>query len=293
MAEFTYDEPTNREDLTDVVTNISPTQTPITTMIGKTKANATKHEWVEDELSDAAANAQVEGAQDTATPAAARDRKDNYTQIMKRGYSVTGTQQAVKTAGVSDEFGYNMIKAMKELAKDLEFAITTQTTKAAGSKTVARTFAGIPGMVATNVLDNGGTARLIDRDLITTALQKAWEAGGEPNKLVCSGSNKRIISALTTSNTKNVDAKKKTVIEAVDVIDTDFGRIEITASRFMPDTQVFVLDPQYLALAWLRPFKRKDLPDSSDGRAGVITGEMTLEVKAEKGQAIIKDLKVS
>lgn len=293
MAEFTYDEPTNREDLTDVVTNISPTQTPITTMIGKAKANATYHEWPEDELSDAAVNAQIEGAADSASPAKARSRKGNYTQIMKRGYSVTGTQQAVKTAGVSDEYGYNMIKAMKELAKDLELAITTQTTKAAGSKTVARTFAGIPGMVTTNVLANDGTARLITRDLITTALQKAWEVGGEPNKLICSGSNKRIISALTTSNTKNIDAKKKTMIEAIDVIDTDFGRIEITASRFILDDQVFILDPQYLSLAWLRPFKRKDLPDDSDAKAGVITGEMTLEVKAEKGQAIIKDLKVS
>ena len=193
MAEFTYDEPTNREDLTDVVTNISPTQTPITTMIGKTKANATKHEWPEDELSDAATNAQIEGSVDTTTPAPARARKDNYTQIMKRGYSVTGTQQAVKTAGVSDEYGYNMIKAMKELAKDLELAVTTQTTKVAGTKTTARTFAGIPGMVTTNVLDNGGTARTITRDLITTALQDAWAVGGEPNKLICSGSNKRII----------------------------------------------------------------------------------------------------
>lgn len=296
MAEFTYDEPTNREDLTDVITNISPTQTPITTMIGKAKATATKHEWPEDELSDAAANAQIEGATDTTVPAPARTRNDNYTQIMKRGYSVTNTQQAVKTAGVSDEYGYNMLKAMKELAKDLELAVTTQTTKCAGTKTTARTFAGIPGMVTTNVLADTNTTpvpRFITRDLITTALQNAWAAGGEPNKLICSGSNKRIISALTTSNTKNIDAAKKQVIEAVDVIDTDFGRIEISASRFMPDTQVFVLDPQYIALAWLRPFKRKDLPDDSDGQAGVITGEMTLELRGEKGQAIIKDLKVS
>lgn len=293
MGKFTYDEPTNREDLTDIITNISPTQTPIVTMIGKTTANATKHEWPEDELSDAAPNAQIEGAADTAVPAPARRRIDNYTQIMKRGYSVTGTQQAVKTAGVKDEYGYNMIKAMKELAKDVELAVTTQTTKEAGSKTVARTFAGIPGMVTTNVFDNGGTARIIDRPAINKALKAAWEAGGEPTKLICSGENKLIISAMTTSNTKNIDAAKKKIVEAIDVIDTDFGRIEIVASRFMPDTEVFVLDPQYLALAWLRPFKKKDLPDDSDGKAGVITGEMTLEVKAEKGQARITDLKVA
>ena len=102
MAQYTYNEPTNREDLTDVVTNISPTQTPITSMIGKTKANATYHEFPEDVLADAAANAHVEGEKDTAVAAAARTRSGNYTQIMKKGYIVSNTQQAVKTAGVAD-----------------------------------------------------------------------------------------------------------------------------------------------------------------------------------------------
>ena len=291
MAQYTYNEPTNREDLTDVVTNISPTQTPITSMVGKSKANATYHEFPEDVLADAAENAHVEGEKDTAVAAAARTRSGNYTQIMKKGYVVSGTQQAVKTAGVSDEYNYNMLKAMKELAKDLELAITTQKTKAAGSTTTARTMAGIPGLVTTNVMANGGTARAITQAIITGALKAAWEAGGEPNKLICSGAQKVAISGLTTSNTKNVDATKKKVVEAIDVIDTDFGRIEIVASRFMPDTSVFVLDPQYISIAWLRPFKKKDLPDDSDGKAGMITGEMTLELRGEKGQAIISDLK--
>jgi hypothetical protein len=260
-------------------------------MIGKSKANATYHEFPEDVLADAAANAHVEGEKDTAVAAAARTRSGNYTQIMKKGYIVSNTQQAVKTAGVADEYNYNMLKAMKELAKDLELAITTQTTAAKGSTTVARTMAGIPGLVKTNVMANGGTTRAITQAIITGALKAAWEAGGEPNKLICSGTQKVAISGLTTSNTKNVDATKKKVVEAIDVIDTDFGRIEIVASRFMTDTSVFVLDPQYISIAWLRPFKKKDLPDDSDGKAGMITGEMTLELRGEKGQAIISDLK--
>ena len=266
MAQYSYDEPTNREDLTDVITNISPKETPITTMIGKTKAKATYHEFPEDELADAAENAHVEGEKDTAAAAPARTRKGNHTQIMKRGYSVTN------------------LKAMKELGKDLELAITTQTTDTAGSKTEARKFAGIPGLVTTNKIAAGAN---ITMKAISDALQKAWEAGGSPDKLIVSGNNKRAVSALTTSNTKNIEAAKKKVVEAIDVIDTDFGRIEIVASRFMPDTQCFVLDPSYLAVAWLRPFKKKDLPDDSDGKAGIITGEMTLELRGEKGQAII------
>jgi hypothetical protein len=291
MAKFSYDEPTNRDDLTDVIVNISPTQTPITTMIGTAKAKATYHEFPEDELSDAKVNAEIEGAPDTPADAPARRRLGNHTQIMKRGYKVTETQQAVDKAGVDDEYGYQMLRAMKELAKDLEFAITTQTVDSAGSKTVARTFAGIPGLIKTNVLDNGGTARAITRDLITKALQGAWNKGGEPDQLIVSGSNKVNISALTTSNTKNIDAKKKEMVEAIDVIDTDFGRVEIKASRFQSDTQIFVLDPQYIAVAWLRRFKKKDLPSSEDAVSGIIKGEMTLEFKGESGQAMIKDLK--
>lgn len=293
MAKFTYDETTNRDDLTDVITNISPTQTPIVTMIGTAKAKATYHEFPEDVLADAAVNAYVEASADTTVAAPARTRKGNYTQIMKRGYEVSETQQAVDTAGVDDEYGYNMLKAMKVIAKDLEMAVTTQGAAVAGTTTTARKMAGIPGLVTTNVLANGGTARVITRDLITTALQDAWNNGGEPNKLIVSGGNKVNISKLTTSNTKNIDAKKKEIVEAVDVIDTDFGRIEIVASRFMPDTSILVLDPQYLAIAWLRRFKKTDLPSTDDALKGVIKGEMTLELRGEAGQAMITDLKLA
>lgn len=283
MAKYTYDEPTNREDLTDIITNISPTDTPITTMIGKTKAKATYHEFPVDELAAAVANAHAEGEVDTVADAPARTRSGNHTQIMKRGYAVTATQQAVDKAGVSDEYGYQMIKAMKELGKDLELAITTQTQDVAGSKTVARQFAGIPGLVKTNTVKT--TA--VTMKAISDALQAAWQHGGTPSKLIVSGTNKRAISALTTSNTKNIDAAKKKVVEAIDVIDTDFGRVEIVASRFLDDKSIFVLDPSYLAVAWLRPFQKKDLPETADAKSGIITGEMTLELRGEAGQAII------
>jgi len=293
MAKFTYDEPTNRDDLTDVITNISPTQTPIVTMIGTTKAKSTYHEFPEDTLSDATANAYIEGAPDTTVAAPARNRNGNYTQIMKRGYEVTETQQAVDKAGVDDEYGYQMLKAMKELSRDLEYAVTLNGAKSAGTKTAARTMAGIGNLISTNKLANGGTARVINKTLITQALQSAWTKGGEPDKLIVSGGNKVNISGMTTSNTKNVDAKKKELIEAVDVFDTDFGRVEIKASRFMPDTSIYVLDPQYISIAWLRRFKKKDLPATSDAVSGVITGEMTLEFKGEAGQAQIVDLKLA
>lgn len=291
MATYTYDEKTNREDLTDVIVNLSPTDTPITSMIGKTKAQGTYHEFPTDELAEAGDNAQIEGADYTGAEVAGREREGNYTQIMSKTFKVTGTQQVVDKAGVSDEYAYQQLKKMKEIGKDLEYAITKNLAAAAGDKKTARKMAGLPGLIKTNVLDNKGTARAITGALISDALQKAWEKGGTPNKLVCSGSIKRAISAMTTSNTKNVNAKEKTLTEAVDVFDTDFGRVEMVASRFMGDDSVYILDPELIKVAWLRPFQKMDLPKTGDSKAGMILGEMTLEVKGEKGNAIIKDLK--
>lgn len=292
-TKYSFDEPTNREDLSDVITKLWADDTPITSMCGKTKATGTKHEFPEDELAAAKANAQVEGADITAAAATSRTRKSNHTQIIMNSFSVTGTQQAVKTAGVADEYAYAQFKAQKACALDLEYALTNNVTDAAGTKTTAATMAGVPGCITTNVLANGGTARKIDGTLIANALQEAWAAGGEPKKLIVSGTNKRVISAMVTSNTKNVDAKKKELVESIDVFESDFGRIEIVASRFMPDTSVYLLDPQYLKLATLRPFKAQDLPKTGDSKAGYVLGELTLECRGEKGQAIIKDLKTA
>jgi len=284
MATYSYDEKTNREDLTDIVTNISPTETPLVSMFGKTKANATYHEFVEDELKPAKANAHVEGEDITAHEVPSRVRKGNYTQIIEEDYKVTETQQAVNTAGVKDEYAYNAYKAMKQFSKDLEYALVNNTEAKAGSKTEARQMAGVPGIVKTNIL----TAASITGKVIGDALQAAWEQGGEPTKLVVSGANKRAVSAMTTSNTKTVAAKDKTLTEAVDVYDTDFGRIEIVASRFMPSDTAFVLDPSYFKVAWLRNVHKADLPKLGDSKAGYIIGECTLEGKAEKASAIIK-----
>lgn len=283
MATYTYDEATNREDLTDVVVNLSPTDTPIVSMIGKTKAKATYHEFPEDELAPAAENAAVEGAEFDPAEAAGRQRKGNYTQILTKAYKVTASQMAVDTAGVSDEFAYQKFKAMKEIAKDLEYAVTKNGAAVAGDKTTARKMAGLPGIIQTNVV----TGASVTADVITDVLQKVWESGGTAKKLVVSGNNKKAISKMTTSNTKNISAKDKTLVEAIDVFDTDFGRVEVVASRFLDDKTIFALDPAAIKLAWLRPFKAEDLPKSSDGKAGSIVGEVTLEVRGEKGQGMI------
>lgn len=290
MALTTYQAVGNREDLSDIITNISPTQTPLYSMFGRTKATSTYHEWLEDELSAPGSNAQVEGADYNIADPSPRVRKGNYTQIFMKGYGVTGTQEVVLKAGVKSEIAYQMAKAMKEIARDVEYAIINNASAVAEDAATPRQMGGIPAFVTTNVLANGGTARTLTEDLLNDGLQKAWEAGGEPDIVVCSGKNKRTISGFTASTQKTIEATSKKLVAAVDVYESDFGLVRIIADRWMPDDKVFILTKQYLKTAYLRPFKQDQKAKTGDKIEKVIIGELTLEVRAEKAQAIIADI---
>lgn len=348
MATFTYDEATNKEDLSDIIVNMSPSDTPVTSMIGRTKAKATYHEFPEDELLPADPdNAVPEGYTFAPKPVQGRARTGNYTQIFVKEFTVTETQQVVDKTGVSDEKAYQMKKAMKQIGKDLEVAIlnntitgisseqvdfqTAITTKSGKRKFGKKGTAGTVDMSLADAYQGGGvkpstgTARKLSglQDLIYThnytggptldnvaqALQDTWTDGGNPSKLVVSPAHKRILSMWTETGqsrlTINRNANDNKLTEAIDVYQTDFGTIEIVASRYLiaqtatdPVTGKvlnydlsgvsFVLDPSYLKLAWLRPFKKVDLPKLADSTAHAIIGEVTLENRGEKGQAIIR-----
>ena len=59
----TYQSIGNREDLSDVIYDISPTDTPLLNTLARGKATAVYHEWQTDSLAAATtANAAVEGA---------------------------------------------------------------------------------------------------------------------------------------------------------------------------------------------------------------------------------------
>src|SRR5262245_43878331 len=146
----TYQAIGNREDLSDVIWDVSPTETPFASGIAKVKAKAVYHEWQTDALDAAATNAAVEGddaATNTATPTV---RLRNYCQIFTKTVRVSGTQQVVEKAGREDELSYQVRKRMKEIKRDLEFALVNTRISSAGSATVGRTLAGLETWMATN-----------------------------------------------------------------------------------------------------------------------------------------------
>jgi len=128
----TYDTTGIREDLVDVIYNISPEDTPILSAIPRAIAKQTKHEWQIDSLAAAASNAVIEGDDATIDAATATARKQNFTQIMDKVIAVSGTQSSVDAAGRADEMAYQIAKKSKELKKDMELALSSATLAAVG-----------------------------------------------------------------------------------------------------------------------------------------------------------------
>ncbi len=291
MSWNTYTAVGNKEDVSDIITNISPADTPLYSRIGKTKAQQVTHEWLEDELGSPQVNQQVEGYTYFTVNPTPRQRLNNYTQIMHRGIQVTDTQEAVLHYGIRSEMAYQMAKTLKELAFDCEQALLTQATKTLGSMTVPRVFGGLPYWVVTNVFANGDTARPLTFDLINTALEQVWTGGGKPTVLLVSPRNKRVISTFTAGSTKYMDGNKtKKLTNMISVLETDFGTLQCLTDRFMPNDIVYGLSPEYIKKAFLRNFKTGDIVKINDMGRRMVNGEWTLEMRAEKAHFKIEDL---
>ena len=293
MASNTYDAIGNKEDVSDIITNISPSDTPLYSRIGKTKATQVMHEWLEDTLGSAAVNMNPEGYTYFTMNVTPRARLHNYTQIMHRGIQVTDTQEAVLHYGVRSEMAYQMTKALKELAFDCEQAIITQSAQVAGSMVppVPREFGGLPFWIVTHVYSNTGGPRALTFDLINTALEDVWTDGGKPSVLLVSPRNKRVISTFTAGSTKYMDGNKThRLTDMISVLETDFGTLQCMTDRFMTNDVVYGLSPEYIKKAFLRNFKTGDMPKMNDMGRRYINGEWTVEMRAEKAHFKIEDL---
>lgn len=292
----TYQAIGNREDLIDIITNISPDATPFFSAISSTRATATTHEWQTDALDTPAANAQIEGDDTSNTAVTPTVRLSNYTQILKKAYGISGTQEAVKHAGRANEMAYQMQKAMRGIATDVEYALVMNASAVGGASGTARQLKGLKGWVATN--ESSATA---DRDLTSTILdgahQLAWASGGNPDMVLCSGFQKKQFANATNfpGMTRQVSAESAKIANAVEIYEGSFGTLTVKLSHVMNSDStlkkwVFGVETQRFLTAWLRPFERQPLAKTGDSVREQIIGECTLEARNEKSSFVIKNL---
>jgi len=315
MATFqTYQSIGNREDLTDVIYNISPTDTPFMSSVGKTKASAVYHEWQTDALAAAVANnAAVEGADATSLTVTPTVRVGNRTQISTKTVQIAGTQESVDKAGRKSEKAYQLAKASSELKRDMEKTLLSNNVAAAGNSSTARTLGGLQAWLSTNAVlgasgtagSGGTTARVSGTDaafteaMLKSAVKQAFEQGGNPSVLMVTPTQKQVVSGFAGIAEQRYQApsnKPTTIVGAADVYLSDFGTLSVVPNRFMTADSgdggevAFVLDPEYAAVAYLRPFQTNELAKTGDSEKTQLLVEYTLEVKNEKAHAIIADL---
>lgn len=304
----TYDAVGNREDLQNVIYNISPTDTPFMSSIGTGTATFTKHEWQTDALAAAGANAQKEGDDSPSAALSATSRVFNYTQISYKPVMVSGTQEKVIHAGVNSELAYQIAKAGKELKRDLELAMTGKTDAGAGSGNGAsnRTSRGFESWTTTNnVYGSGGsnssgdvtdgTQRVLTESLLKTEMKNCYDAGGDPDLLIVGSFNKQKISGFTGNNTRMDMAEDKRLVTTIDVYVSDFGEVRVMADRILRSSgrSALLVQTDMFATGYLRPFQTIELAKTGDAEKRLLLTEWTLIAKNEASSATIADLTTS
>ena len=313
MATYqTYTAIGQREDLSDVIYNISPTDTPFMSSIGKTKATATFHEWQTDALAAPALGGAVEGADASSITASPTTRIGNRTQIFTKSVAVAGTLEAVDKAGRKSEKAYQMAKVSAELKRNIELTLLSNQVSAAGNSSTARTMGGLQAWLSTNgdfgtdgVAGSGGTTartngtnRTFTETILKTVVAEVYTAGGSPKVLMVNPAHKQVVSAFAGIAAQRYMApsdQPTTIIGAADVYMSDFGTISVVPNRFMNSTNsgnetAFVVDPDMAAVAYLRPFETIELAKTGDAEKTQLLAELTLEVKNEAAHGIIADL---
>ena len=301
----TYASIGNREDLSDIIYRIAPTITPFLNLCSKATATSTLHEWQTQDLASAANNAQIEGDDAAAAAVTPTVRLNNRTQISTKTVIVAGTQRAVKTAGRKDEMAYQLSLKSLELKRDMETALTQNSTLVVGNSTTARQTRGREGWVATNndlgaggVAPNygtntaatDGTQRAFTEAQLKNVLQLVFAQGGDPDTILVGPTQKQTFSTFTGGATRMTEADDKKLTAAVDVYVSDFGTLNVVPSRFQRARTAFVLQADKWAVAYLRPFQTVDLAKTGDADKKEIIVEYSLEARQEKSSGAVRDL---
>lgn len=300
-----------REDLTDVIYNIDPSDTPFLSAIGKGTAEAITHEWQTDELRSPAVNTKIEGEDATINAGTFTTMASNICQIVSETLQVTGTTERVKKAGRKSELAYQIAKKGKEIKLDMEYMLVgTPLAKIQRTSSVAGQTGNIYSYYKTNgslgasgvaPTGNGvntgtaGTLRTLTEDMVLTASENIWKEGGQANQIQCnSGLKKHISKTFKGRATEiNLDASASTVSQAVDVYETDFGKYTLKTNRWFKVDAVFLFDPKMHALCFLRQFTQFPLAKTGDSEKRQMLAEYTFRVNNEKSGALIRDVQAS
>jgi hypothetical protein len=306
-----YDAVGIKEDLEDVIYDISPEETPFYSACAKVKAANTYHEWQVDSLRASASNAHVEGDDTTADARTATTRRGNYTQIFKNSVVIPDTDDGLDKAGRGKEMAYHVMKIAKEQKLDIEKALFDNNARVAGNSTTARELAGAPSWLITNVRGQGtgaveptgdgtdartdGTQTALAQATFDSLMQDIWTEGGRPDCVYLSAFQMNAALAFTGNNNQRatIDTKAKAVYNVYDVYVTPWGSVDFIPCRENRSRDLFIMQKDMWAVGVLRPTKNSALAKTGDSTKRQVITELTLVARNEKANGVYVDLTTS
>tara|TARA_R110000764_G_scaffold43291_2_gene97367 strand:- start:1212 stop:2168 length:957 start_codon:yes stop_codon:yes gene_type:complete len=308
-----YDAAGIREDLEDVIYQISPDETPFYSACKKVKASNTLHEWQTDTLRSSADNKHIEGDDTAAEARVATTRLGNYSQIFKNAVSIPDSDEGLKKAGRSAELAYQTLKIAAEQKLDIEKALFSNNARVAGNATTARELAGAPAWMLTNVnfvsassganpngtgsnaRTDSGAPTAFTQAKFDDVMQSVWSSGGKPDVCYLSAFQMDIALGFTGNNNQrsSVQAGDKKVVKSLDIYVTPWGTIEFAPTRENRGRDVFIMQSDMWAVGVLRPTKNTALAKTGDSTRRQVLTELTLVCKNEKASGMIADNTVS
>lgn len=314
----TYQQIGVREDLTDMIYRISPTETPFFNSAAREKATNTKHEWQTDAIASAVtSNQAVEGNNPTNTTVKPTTRVLNYCEIAQYAFQISGTAAAVNTAGRANEMAFQLVKYGLQMKRDMEAAVSQNNGYNSGATGTARVSASLESWMSSNVTCQGGSAgantgyvtgtgctapvdavgvATITEANVKAIIRAAWNAGGNPDTILTGPYNKVKVSGFSGILTNNIFQQaggQAKIVAAADAYVSDFGTLKVIPSRFNRDRTLCVLDMNYWAIAYLRPFQSLQLAVTGDSTQRMILAEYTLVSRNEAASGKVTDLSTS
>jgi len=280
-------DPSVREDLLNVITNISPRETQLMSGLGTTTAAGVDHNWLEDTLETAKINSRLEGADSSFTVInATRDR--NFCQIIAQGYMVSDTMKAENTAGYADALAYQASKAMAMWKNDAEYSVLLGSITTGATGATARLMKGVANwVVATNICLVSGIS--LSEDQMVDYLQRVWNYGGQVDEIYVGATLKKRIDGFTANSTRNMNQEDKRLVNAIDVYESSFAPvvkiflhryIDSHASLLSGQKAILGIQNEHLKVAYLRKPQIREISRTGDAVKGEVIGELTVEARS-------------
>jgi len=289
----TYDQVGKAEDVSDIITDISPTDTPFTTMVKSEKVSARTFEWQEDSLAAAAANAAIEGADASMATLSATTMRTNNTQILTKAFQVSATADSIKTYGRAKETAYQLGKALKEIKRDLEKAyVGVSNAAVTGSESAAREMASVDQQISTTVdAGSNATDALTEAKLLTLG-QTCFNNGSDPSVFMIKPADAQIVAGFTgaSGRYRNFNDGTKTLVNVIDLYVSPYGEYKVVLNRHQVTTLGFLIDPAMFRSCVLRPFSRTLLAKAGDSDKHFVVGEYSVKHNSYADSGMITGL---